>query len=53
MAERLQQNLDLLTDLTNEIPGMVFQFLRLADGSGSYRYVSAGSQDVYGLSPNS
>ncbi|BBP82925.1 MULTISPECIES: sensor domain-containing diguanylate cyclase [unclassified Pseudomonas] len=51
MAERLQQNLDLLTDLTNEIPGMVFQYLRLADGSGSYRYVSAGSQDVYGLSP--
>lgn len=51
MARRLEQNIELLTDLTNEIPGMVFQYLRHPDGSGEYRYVSAGSLDIYGLSP--
>jgi len=51
MARRLEQNIELLTDLTNEIPGMVFQYLRHPDGRGEYRYVSAGSLDIYGLSP--
>ncbi|MDU9415974.1 diguanylate cyclase [Pseudomonas sp. zfem005] len=51
MGERLEQNLELLTELTNEIPGMVFQYMGRPDGSGSYRYISAGSLDVYGLSP--
>lgn len=51
MGQRLEQNLELLTELTNEIPGMAFQYLRNADGNGGYRYVSAGSHDMYGLSP--
>ncbi|MGA4636527.1 sensor domain-containing diguanylate cyclase [Pseudomonas solani] len=51
MGERLEQNLELLTELTNEIPGMVFQYMGRPDGSGSYRYISAGSLDVYGLPP--
>lgn len=51
MSERLQQTVELLTGLTNEIPGMVFQFRRLADGSASFPYVSAGSREIYGLTP--
>ena len=51
MSERLRQGVELLTNLTNEIPGMVFQFQRLADGSARFPYVSAGSQEIYGISP--
>lgn len=51
MSESLRQNVELLTNLTNEIPGMVFQFRRLPDGTGRFPYVSAGSQEIYGISP--
>jgi len=51
LAEKLRQNLELLTDLTNEIPGMVFQYRRLPDGSARFPYVSAGSREIYGMAP--
>lgn len=51
MAEQLRESVQLLTDLTNEIPGMVFQFRRLADGTGVFPYVSAGVMDIYGKLP--
>lgn len=51
MSERLRHGVELLTNLTNEIPGMVFQFQRMPDGSARFPYVSAGSQEIYGLSP--
>ncbi|MCP8478423.1 diguanylate cyclase [Pseudomonas sp. ZM24] len=49
VSEQLRQNVELLTDLTNEIPGMVFQFRRLPDGTGTFPYVSVGVLDIYGV----
>lgn len=49
VSEQLRQNVQLLTDLTNEIPGMVFQFRRRPDGTGTFPYVSAGVVDMYGM----
>ncbi|MCP1626197.1 sensor domain-containing diguanylate cyclase [Pseudomonas nitroreducens] len=52
VAEKLRDSVQLLTDLTNEIPGMVFQFRRLPDGTGTFPYVSAGVLDIYGVRPD-
>ncbi|UVE18733.1 diguanylate cyclase [Pseudomonas sp. LS44] len=49
MSEQVQQTAELMTDLTNEIPGMVFQYRRLADGASFFNYVSSGIADIYGL----
>ncbi|WP_271411488.1 sensor domain-containing diguanylate cyclase [Pseudomonas sp. Q1-7] len=49
MAERVQRSAALMTDLTNEIPGMAFQYRRGADGRSSFPYVSGGARDIYGL----
>lgn len=49
VSEQLRQNVELLTDLTNEIPGMVFQFRRRPDGTGTFPYVSAGVADIFAL----
>ncbi|HTH44662.1 MAG TPA: diguanylate cyclase [Oxalicibacterium sp.] len=51
MSEQLQQTVDLVTSLTNEVPGLVFQYRRLRDGTAFFSYVSAGVQDIYELSP--
>ena len=51
MAERLQQSVDLITNLTNEVPGLVFQYRRSPDGSGHFSYLSAGVADIYELLP--
>lgn len=51
MAEQLEQTAELMSALSNEIPGMVFQFHAQADGSGQFTYISAGSQEIYGVSP--
>ncbi|WP_375739828.1 diguanylate cyclase [Pseudomonas boanensis] len=51
LSERVQQTAELMTDLTNEIPGMVFQYRRQPDGTSRFSYVSAGVQDIYGLTP--
>lgn len=50
MAEQLKQTAELMSALSNEIPGMVFQLHIQPDGSGQFTYVSAGSQDIYGVS---
>ncbi|MNO58472.1 putative diguanylate cyclase AdrA [compost metagenome] len=47
LAERQQQTADLLTNLTNEVPGMVFQLRRMPDGESFLPYASAGIQDIY------
>jgi diguanylate cyclase (GGDEF)-like protein/PAS domain S-box-containing protein len=49
LSEQVQQTAALMTDLTNEIPGMVFQYRRQADGSSFLTYASAGVLDIYGL----
>ncbi|SUD40846.1 PAS/PAC sensor-containing diguanylate cyclase [Ectopseudomonas mendocina] len=50
LSEQVQQAAALMTDLTNEIPGMVFQFRRRADGELAFTHVSAGAQAICGLS---
>ncbi len=50
LSEQVRQTAALMTDLTNEIPGMVFQYRRQADGVSGFTYVSAGAQAICGLS---
>jgi PAS domain S-box-containing protein len=50
MAARLQQTNDLITNLTNEVPGLVFEYKVSADGSDRrFSYVSDGIRDIYEL----
>lgn len=49
LSERLQQSAALMTDLTNEIPGMVFQYRRGPGGESAFSYVSAGVEALCGL----
>ncbi|WP_103102905.1 diguanylate cyclase [Pseudomonas sp. LFM046] len=51
LSEQVQQTAALMTDLTNEIPGMAFQYQRLPDGRSFFSYASAGVRDIYGLTP--
>lgn len=51
MSERLQQTVDLITSLTNEVPGLVFQYRRLQNGASFFSYASAGISDIYELTP--
>ncbi|MGF0335601.1 sensor domain-containing diguanylate cyclase [Ectopseudomonas toyotomiensis] len=50
LSEQVQQTATLMTDLTNEIPGMVFQVRRHSDGKYAVTYASAGAQAICGLS---
>ena len=51
-AANLQRTIDLITNLTNEVPGLVFQYRQAADGHCSYPYASDGIRDVYELTPS-
>ena len=51
MAERLQQTVDLITNLTNEVPGLVFQYRRPAVGPARFDYASTGIWDMYEVTP--
>lgn len=51
LAERLQQSVDLLTNLTNEVPGLVFQYRRQPTGESLFSYASAGIEDIYEVTP--
>jgi len=51
LSERLQQTVDLITNLTNEVPGLVFQYRRWPTGESLFSYASAGIQDIYELAP--
>ena len=51
MAERLRETVDLVTNLTNEVPGLVFQCVRAPDGRMTLPYASAGITEIYELTP--
>ncbi|AOE84317.1 sensor domain-containing diguanylate cyclase [Pseudomonas sp. TCU-HL1] len=51
LAEKAQQAAALMADLTNEIPGMVFQYRRQLDGRSFFTYVSNGAREIYGVTP--
>ncbi len=48
-AGALQQTERLLRDITNSMPGALFQMLRPPSGSTSLRFVSAGVENVFGV----
>lgn len=50
LSEQLQHNVDLITSLTNEVPGLVFQYRLLPNGKRLFSYVSEGVGEIYELS---
>lgn len=50
LSEQLQHNVDLITSLTNEVPGLVFQYRLLPNGKRFFSYVSEGVSEIYELS---
>lgn len=52
ISEKLQETVDLVTSLTNEVPGLVFQTQLAPDGTMFFSYASAGISDIYELMPD-
>ncbi len=53
MADTLRETVELVTNLTNEVPGLVFQYRSFTDGRALFPYASAGIADIYELDPES
>ncbi|MBB2203348.1 diguanylate cyclase [Gluconacetobacter tumulisoli] len=51
LAEELRNSRDLIANLTNEIPGLVFQYRQAADGTACLTYASTRIADIYELVP--
>ncbi|WP_244109830.1 sensor domain-containing diguanylate cyclase [Burkholderia arboris] len=51
LAARLRDSAALVTDLTNQVPGLVFQLRQTAGGRRFFSYASAGAGDIYELTP--
>ncbi|UUZ50387.1 hypothetical protein LP420_11135 [Massilia sp. B-10] len=41
LSEELRRSAELLTHLTDEVPGLVYQYRQWPDGSASFPYASA------------
>ncbi len=50
LSEQLRQGAELLKNLTDEIPGLVYQYRLDGEGRGSYTYASAGMSAMFGVS---
>lgn len=51
LANQLQDSVDLITSLTDQVPGLLFQYRQNADGTASFPYTSAGLAEIYELAP--
>ncbi|RQR36075.1 diguanylate cyclase [Burkholderia sp. Bp9143] len=51
LAGRLSDSVTLVTNLTDQVPGLVFQLRQTADGRRHFTYASAGVRDIYELTP--
>lgn len=51
LSTRLQQSHDLLTKLSSQVPGIIFQFKRTPDGRMCFPYASNALFEMYGVSP--
>lgn len=49
---KLKEGSDLLVKLTNEVPGMLYQFKLHPDGGMSFPYSSEGINEIYELKPS-
>ncbi|RQR33624.1 sensor domain-containing diguanylate cyclase [Burkholderia sp. Bp9142] len=52
LAGRLHDSVTLVTNLTDQVPGLVFQLRQSADGRRFFSYASAGVRDIYELTPD-
>ncbi|TDV19454.1 PAS domain S-box-containing protein/diguanylate cyclase (GGDEF)-like protein [Paraburkholderia caballeronis] len=52
MSETLRETVSLITSLTNEVPGLVFQCRLRPDGHSFFSYASAGIAEIYELTPD-
>ena len=50
-SQELQHTIDLITNLTNEVPGLVFEYRLTLDGRATVTYASEGIKDIYELTP--
>ena len=51
LAERLRESAELLTNLTDDMPGMVYQYRQRPDGRDGFPHASAGIWGIYELRP--
>lgn len=51
LAGRLSDSAALVTNLTDQVPGLVFQLRQTANGRRYFSYASAGVRDIYELTP--
>lgn len=51
ISEKLRQNAELLTYLTDEVPGLVYQYRQDPCGRATYPYASAGIVSIFGITP--
>lgn len=51
ISEKLRQSAELLTSLTDEVPGLVYQYRQEPDGRATFPYASAGILNIFGITP--
>ena len=51
ISEKLRQSAELLTYLTDEVPGLVYQYRQGPDGRATFPYASAGIMTIFGITP--
>lgn len=49
--EALAQSRDMIVDLTDMVPGVVYQYRLNPDGSSAFPFSSRGMHDIYGVTP--
>ncbi len=47
LSEKLQQSVNLITSLTNEVPGLVYQYRLMPNGDAFFSYASEGIKEIY------
>jgi len=51
LQAHLQASHDMLQRLSQNVPGVIYQYRLYPDGRASYPYASEGIRDIYGVSP--
>ena len=51
IEEELESALNLLQNITNQVPGVVYQYRLHPDGSSCFPFASAALNEMYGISP--
>lgn len=51
LQAHLQASQDLLDRLSQQLPGVIYQYLVRADGTSAFPYASQGLEDLFGVAP--